>query len=415
MSDGAAISPAQTNDGRSEPRTGQAASSPGVSERNRGIDALRGVSILFVIMNHIGIRIPLAKTALAAWLPAWLLRGLNWNGYEAVFIFFVISGFLITRRSLERWGTLGNISLRGFYWFRATRILPCLLLTIFCYSLFHLLGVPSFVINKPDQSLVGAIASALGLYLNWYEAHYGYLAGGWDVLWSLSIEEVFYLAFPLACLTLGGTRLFVPVLILFALTLQFEHAWLHTYANEIWQEKAYLPGMTAIAIGVLAALLANRVAPRARWIGVVCCIAGLTGLGAVFFAGKFVFHWLQDGYMLLLTGAAASLTLGFHWLDRTASEWRLRGLGWLRSCGRLSYEIYLFHMFIVFPIVALAKSGILGAEWGWLWYPPTVALSWLLGLAVARGYSLPCERWLRRRFAPAGTRPLTVQTAVGQV
>ncbi len=77
--------------------------------RNQGIDALRGISILLVLIHHIGIRIPLAKTALATFLPKWLLSGLNWNGAEAVVIFFVISGFLITRRSHERWGELNHM------------------------------------------------------------------------------------------------------------------------------------------------------------------------------------------------------------------------------------------------------------------------------------------------------------------
>ena len=82
--------------------------------RNRGIDLLRGVSIVLVILNHVGIRIPLAKTALAEFLPKAFLQDLNYNGYEAVFVFFVISGFLITRRALEHWGTLDAISLREF-------------------------------------------------------------------------------------------------------------------------------------------------------------------------------------------------------------------------------------------------------------------------------------------------------------
>ena len=134
--------------------------------RNSGIDALRGLSILLVVMHHIGIRVPLSQTLLARFLPHWLLQGVNFNGAEAVTIFFVISGFLITRRSQQRWGDLRGISLAGFYLLRMSRIVPLLLLVVAVLSLFHLLGVPRFVINKPGQSLAGAIASALGLYLN---------------------------------------------------------------------------------------------------------------------------------------------------------------------------------------------------------------------------------------------------------
>ena len=371
--------------------------SPAAANRNSGIDALRGLSIILVIFNHLGIRIPLAKTALAQFAPAWLLRGLNWNGYEAVCVFFVISGFLITRKSLQRWGELRQVSLRGFYLLRASRIVPTLLLVVLLLSLLHLLGVANFVIHGKDQSLAAAIAAALGLYLNWYEGATGYLPGGWDVLWSLSIEEVFYLAFPLVCLGLGSRRwLLVLALCALALSLPYTHA--ANAGNEIWYEKAYWPGMSAIAIGVLTALLAVRTAPSRSWIAPMLCLLGIVGLGTLLFAGGTVWQWLHEGYGFVLTGSAAALVLGLHWQACGESPWRLRGLGWLRSCGRLSYEIYLFHMFCVFGVLAVANRFGVG-EFAFLWYVPALALSWLLGLAVARGFSEPCERWLRRRFA----------------
>src|SRR5262245_56207048 len=70
--------------------------------RNQGIDLLRGLSIALVVMHHVDLRIRLKQTALAAILPARLLGALVHNGYEAVFVFFVISGFLITTNTLGR-------------------------------------------------------------------------------------------------------------------------------------------------------------------------------------------------------------------------------------------------------------------------------------------------------------------------
>lgn len=98
--------------------------------RNPGIDALRGLSILLVVLHHLALRIPLKQTALADFVPRRILAALSWNGYSAVFVFFVISGFLIATHSLGRWGTLARIDARAFYLRRAARILPLLLVLL---------------------------------------------------------------------------------------------------------------------------------------------------------------------------------------------------------------------------------------------------------------------------------------------
>jgi len=371
-----------------------AAASAAIDPRNRGIDSLRGIAIILVILNHIGIRIPLAKTALAGFVPARVLQDLNYNGYEAVFVFFVISGFLITRRSLERWGSLRAVPLREFYLRRGARILPCLLALVGVLALLHVMRVDHFVIERPQQSLPGAVTAALGLYLNWYEGITGYLPGNWDILWSLSIEEVFYLGFPLLRALCGGTRWFVAILLALVLSMPFTHA--AAAGNEIWQEKAYLPGMAAIAVGILAALLARDRQASPRTAFALRC-AGWIGIVAILFAGRWIWHALLDGYLLVLTGAAACLVLGMHW--DAATPRRIRYNAWLRSCGRFSYEIYLTHMFCVFAIVDLARATGTDGVQGWLWYAPAIALSWLLGWIVARAFSTPVERRLRQRFA----------------
>jgi len=125
--------------------------------RNTAIDGLRGVCIVLVVLHHLALRIPLHETFLGAYVPRRILNGLGYNGYEAVFVFFVISGFLITWHSMRRWGSLANIDLRGFYVRRVSRILPSLLLLLLVLCALHLAGVSGYVIDGPTQSLGGAL------------------------------------------------------------------------------------------------------------------------------------------------------------------------------------------------------------------------------------------------------------------
>lgn len=361
--------------------------------RHHGIDRLRGLAIVLVVLHHIGLRIPLRQTVLADWLPDRLLRALNYNGYEAVFVFFAISGFLIAGNALDRWGDLARIDLPAFYARRASRILPLLFLLVAVLALLHGLGASDYVIHRPGQSLGGATASALGLYLNWYEGCTGYLPGNWDVLWSLSIEEVFYLGFPLACLVTRRRRVLVPLLLLLALSLPWSLA--SITGNEIWKEKAYLPGMASIAMGVLGALWVHGRPPPAvvarlmRWSGAML-------LASVMLAMPWFWRWLHDGVMLLLVAATVALLVGMSASARApAAVW---GWHWLERWGRLSYEIYLSHMFVVFATVRLWRLAGADPRSGVVWYLPALAGSLALGWGLARLFTQPCERWWRARW-----------------
>src|SRR5579864_2274331 len=82
-----------------------------------GIDLLRGLAIFFVLMNHVNIRLLGAKVLYTKFLPAQLVHLLVWNGQLGVQMFFAVSGFLITSITLRRWGSLSDVSLKGFYLF----------------------------------------------------------------------------------------------------------------------------------------------------------------------------------------------------------------------------------------------------------------------------------------------------------
>jgi len=373
-----------------------------LTERNPGIDLVRGIAIIFVVIHHMSLRIPLAKTSLSAVLPHQLLQGLSWDGYEAVFVFFVVSGFLITRNLLTRWTALCRLNPRIFYARRAARIMPCLLVLVAALSALDLLHAPNYVILKPGQSLPGAIFAALALHLNWYEGRTGYLPGGWDVLWSLSIEEVFYLGFPLVCLTIGRYRNYLIILLaVLAVSLPFELNALSN-ASETWREKAYLPGMSAIAMGVCAALAVPQ-EPR-RFLASGAGWLGTSLIAAIFWWENRIYSLVGNATMLLLTSSAALLMVAFHF--GWANQWTAKRASWLRSFGIMSYEIYLTHMFVVFTIAGIFRISRSNLYFGWLWFPPALAFSWGLGRLVERFLSSPADKWLRDKFAVATTDQL---------
>ncbi len=109
--------------------------------------------------------------------------------------------------------------------------------------------------------------------------------------------------------------------------------------------------------------------------------------------------------MLILTGGTALLLLAFHW--RWLEVRTARGTAWVRSCGRLSYEIYLSHVFALFPLLAAFHRAGGDMRFAWLWFIPSVGLSWCLGWLVDRVLSSPADRWLRRHsFLQTGRQVL---------
>lgn len=364
--------------------------------RNRRIDLLRGIAILLVLFHHFCIAYPLGHSALATLLTPEGVRAVARNGNYGVTLFFVISGFLITSNALARWGSLAAIQARTFYRFRIARIVPCLLLLLALVNGLALAGIPIFATHIPGLSPLAAMLranlAALTFSTNVFIAHYGWANYALGVLWSLSVEEVFYLTFPLIALTLRRPPLILLFWGLVALAGPFYR--MAHQDDESGFLFAYLASCDGIAIGCMAAVLATRwrlegLAARLLQPAVCCGMVALylwRSIGATNI-------W---GVTAMALGAAVLLVASVpHANGPLATRSRLlRGVEWT---GRLSYELYLFHLIILGLLRTLLPAATVPAAGMARLVLLAVFLigSGLLASLISRFFSEPLNRRLR--------------------
>ena len=368
-------------------------------DRLAGIDVLRGLCILSVVLHHIHLRFTTSRNPVYPVndvLPETLNRMLFWSGLYAVITFFVISGFLITSLSIRRWGTLGSVHTGRFYQMRMARILPCLLLILAVLSVLHFLGFPGAAMYPERATLGQSLFAALTFHMNWLEGTYSWSAPGWGVLWSLSIEEVFYIAFPLVCLLLRSEKILPWALLVLIVAGPINRV---VYADDQpWGAYAYLSCMDGMAFGCLAALVSARVKLTERTLRMSLVAGAILAMGVVVFCDEHKTHVglarFGLNFTLLEIGVAMMLIpLGKGVGNRTLSF----GTGWLRALGRWSYEIYLFHMLPLIGLIAWFKQS---ERPGYVFIATYIAMllaSLLLGFLVFRFFSEPLNRKLRGR------------------
>ncbi len=330
------------------------------------IDGLRAVSILSVVAYHAGPR----------FVP---------GGFIGVDIFFVISGFLISRIILTQIKT-GRFGLLDFYARRVRRIFPALAVVLLVtYALGWLLLMPQDFALLGDNIVAGAAFVSNLFQLR----HVGYFDPDMAEnpllhLWSLGIEEQFYIVWPLV-LMLAGARIKSSWIIGIA-AVSFATSLLIYVGDSQWSFYAPIPRAWELLVGALAAYhFVNRPKGVLASLGSHVDLAGLAGIALI---GVAAFAYRRSIpfpglYALLPTiGALLVIVSGGSWINRKILSSRL--MVWF---GLISYPLYLWHWPLLSYLATLQNGEPTKLE-----VVLTVVLSILLAWLTYRFVELPIRR-----------------------
>ncbi len=303
------------------------------------IDGMRAISILFVMLSHFGF----------FFVP----------GIFGVTIFFFISGFLITGHILREIDQTGRMSLPMFYLRRSLRLYPALLVMVVGGGILF-------------RSIGGRVDGADVLSAVFYSANIREILGGYDtqtphpyaVLWSLAVEEHYYLLFPFVALLLARRRIvFLGALaaLIAAATAWRWHVASGCLDGSCFEYRVEHGTDTRIDSILYGAVLATLLSSRFRF-GTLRLIANrpaaIVGLGLLLLALVDRNRWFRETGRFTVQGVGLMLTVGA--VLYAPSFDRIRALLSWRPCvltGRLSYSLYLWHWIVLCMAIPLLPAA----------------------------------------------------------
>jgi len=286
---------------------------------NPALDGLRAVAVVLVISDHCGV--PVFD-----------------QGYFGVDLFFVLSGFLITRLLVDEIDATGRIELWRFYLRRLLRLAPALLLFLAAYMLIAPSIWPQFdfLLHLRDAALVG-------FYLSDYSQAFWHNPKVLIHTWSLSVEEHFYLIWPFAVLLLARIEPRWRLAVLFGLYL-LASAWrIFEYETVGWNA-TYYRFDTRISGLVCGALLATFLQHKGPISEKAANAAGLIAWTALVICLSIGF-WEAPWSLVVMTNLAHVAAIGLLIAASTKNSWvsSILSAPPLVAIGIISYGMYLWH------------------------------------------------------------------------
>ena len=290
------------------------------------LDGLRGVSILLVLVGH------LDGLGAAGIFPKWF----GDLAHLGVVVFFVISGFLITTLLLAEDAKRGRVSLWLFYGRRALRIFPPLYLYL---GIVALLGGAGVVAVSHRDYLYAAF------YLVNYLPERSWVIGH---LWSLSVEEQFYLLWPLAFVALGARRsVWVAVAALLMGPVSRLLTILFLRGTPYQDAELFSSVADSLAAGCLLAILRPWFERQNWYVRLLGCWPSLAVLTTILCLNR----W--ESYGMVKVGGNSVINVGlamlvhrsvYHWQDRAGAVLQWRPLAFI---GSISYSLYLWQQLFI--------------------------------------------------------------------